>query len=89
MPTTRPRYPITETQEVAEALEVAASRWPEDRDKPRILLLHLIAEGMEAVRASDAARIAERRAAVERTAGSASDIFEPGYLERLREDWPE
>ena len=31
---------------------------------------------------------AERRAAIEETAGSADDIFEPGYLERLRQDWP-
>lgn len=30
---------------------------------------------------------ADRRAAVEETAGSADGIFEPGYLERLREDW--
>lgn len=31
---------------------------------------------------------AERRAAIEATAGSADDIFEPDYLERLRQDWP-
>lgn len=88
MPTTRPRYPITETPEISEALAVAARRWPDDRDKPRLLLLHLIAEGADAVRAEKDARIAKRREAIERTAGSATDLFPPGYLEELREDWP-
>lgn len=89
MPTTKPRYPITETADVAEALEVAANRWPEDRDRPRVLLLRLIAEGVSALRSADEQRIAERRAALQRTAGSATDLFDVGYLDRLRGDWPE
>lgn len=32
---------------------------------------------------------AARLAAIEATAGSADDIFEPGYLCALREDWPD
>jgi hypothetical protein len=84
MPTARPRYPITETDEVAQALEVARTRWPQDRDHPRLLLLHLIAEGARTVQGG----IAERRAAVARTSGSAADVFEDDFLERLREDWP-
>ncbi|WP_282595338.1 hypothetical protein [Nocardioides xinjiangensis] len=31
---------------------------------------------------------AARLAVIEATAGSANDIFEPGYLQALREDWP-
>lgn len=88
MPTTRPRYPITETDEVAEALEVAAARWPEDRDSPRLLILRLIAEGVASVQAADGARVASRRRAIAHYSGSGSDMFDPGYLDRLREDWP-
>lgn len=32
---------------------------------------------------------AARLAAIEVTTGSANDIFEPDYLERLRHDWPD
>lgn len=30
---------------------------------------------------------ADRRAAIDATAGSADDVFEPDYLDRLRADW--
>jgi len=89
MPTTKPRYPITETPEISRALAIAARRWPQDRDKPRVLLLHLIEEGARAVETIDAERVAKRREAIRRTSGSAVGIFEDGYLEKLREDWPE
>jgi hypothetical protein len=32
---------------------------------------------------------AERRRAVEETAGMLGGVYEPGELERLRDDWPE
>lgn len=85
MPTTKPRHVITETGEVAEALADAATRWPELRSRPGELLKRLIAEGHRALRTSTEAR----RAAAEATAGQFSDVFQPGYLADLREDWPE
>jgi len=39
MPTTRPRYPITETDEVAKILDDAARKWP---DAPRSRLIKLV-----------------------------------------------
>lgn len=74
---------------MAEALDVAAARWPEDRGKPRVLLLHLIAEGARSLRIAEDARVTRRRKAVEETSGSASDVFADGYLEALRKEWPE
>lgn len=32
---------------------------------------------------------AGRLAAIQATAGSGAGIFEPGYLEALRQDWPD
>ena len=45
------------------------------------------APSIERMTTSGPDEAAERLAAIEATAGSAGDIFEPGYLERLREDW--
>src|ERR1019366_8168817 len=41
VPTTRPRHVITETDEIARAIDDAAKRWPEDRNSRARLLLHL------------------------------------------------
>lgn len=42
MPTTKPRYAITETPEISHALEVARRKWPEESDRPGKLILRLI-----------------------------------------------
>jgi hypothetical protein len=83
MPTTKPRYTVTDTGELSDLLDAAHVRWPEVSDRKE-LLLRLAAAGADAI----AARAAERRAAVAETAGALSGVYEPGELERLREDWP-
>jgi len=84
MPTTKPRYTVTDTGELSEQLDRAQRRWPEIRDRKE-LLLKLAAAGEKAIEleAGDRARV------VEETAGALSGVYEPGELERLREDWPE
>jgi hypothetical protein len=84
MPTTKPRYTITDTGELSDQLDQAQQRWPQVRDRKE-LLLKLAAAGRDAIEreASDRAR------AVEETAGALSGVYEPDELERLREDWPE
>ncbi len=89
MPTTRHRYTITETDEVARALDEAGRRWPEERDAPGRLLLHLVEEGGRALRRQRDDLTAARREAVRRTSGALTGVYPPDYLEQLREDWPE
>jgi hypothetical protein len=89
MPTTLPRYPITRTPEIDEALEAAARRWPEDSDKPRVLLVRLIEEGARAVRSGEAERLERRREAARETSGMFTGLYGEGYLESVREGWPE
>lgn len=84
MPTTRPRYTVTDTGELGEQLDLAQRRWPEIRDR-KVLLLRLVDAGREAI----AREAADRAQAVEETAGALSGVYEPEELERLREDWPE
>lgn len=85
MPTTRPRYQITETDEIARALDAAARRWPgEPRSR---LLVRLVVEGGEKAAEVSREATARRRAALE----AIPDLgirYPPGYLEALREEWP-
>lgn len=83
MPTDKPRYTVTDTGKLTEQLDRAQRRWPDVRDRKQ-LLLNLAAAGSEAIELE----AATRRRAVEQTAGILSGVYEPGELERLREDWP-
>jgi hypothetical protein len=83
MPTNRPRLTITETDEVAQALDEAAARWPEVGSR-RVLLLRLLEQGRFAL----AAERGRRSDAIRRTSGALTGAYEPEYLERLRDDWP-
>ena len=49
MPTTRPRYTVTDTAEVSEMLDLAHRAWPEVTDRKQ-LLLRLAATGRDALR---------------------------------------
>lgn len=89
MPTTRPRHTLTETDELAAALEAAAVRWPEDAASRTALLLRLIQAGQQTIAADREQERERRRAAVEHTAGTLTGVYGAGYLERLRGEWPE
>lgn len=89
MPTTRKRHLITETDEVARALDDAAKRWPEDRHSRARLLVRLVEEGHRALVGENSDRRKSRHSAIRRTSGALSGTYEAGYLDRLREDWPE
>jgi len=87
MPTVRPRYQITETDDVARALDAAERRWPgEPRSR---LILRLITERGEQLDELNDAEVARRRAALEQIAGSFAGVFPAGYLEELRSEWPD
>lgn len=86
VPTTRPRYQVTETPEVARALDRAAKRWPgEPRSR---LLVRLVEAGGDSLADDERAREAQHRAAVLAGAGRYPEAFGPDYLVELRADWP-
>jgi hypothetical protein len=84
VPTRKPRYMLTDTGDLSELLDAAQRRWPEVTDR-KALLLRLAASGGDAIAAEEA----KRRAVIEETAGALTGLYEPGELERLREDWPQ
>ncbi|MGI8440848.1 MAG: hypothetical protein ACR2NV_11800, partial [Thermoleophilaceae bacterium] len=89
VPTSRPRHTITESDELARALDDAARRWPDQAGARSRLLLKLLAEGHRAIREGQEGEAATRRAAVERTSGALTGVYPTGYLAELRAEWPE
>jgi len=89
MPTTRPRHTLTETDELARALDAAAERWPEDRHSRTRLLARLVDLGWTTLRVEVGSDEEDYQAAVLETAGMFRGLYRPNYLEELRKDWPE
>jgi hypothetical protein len=86
MPTARPRYQVTETPEVARALDLAAQRWPhESRSK---LLLRLVIAGVDQLEHDQRVNAEVHREAVTSSSGRYGEAFGTDYLTELREDWP-
>ncbi len=79
MPTTRPRYPVTETDEIAAILNEAARKWP---DVPRARLIQRVIADWAAGGKSPSARAQARADLVGSLPGSAE-------LYDRAEDWPE
>lgn len=87
MPTARPRYQVTETDEVARALDAAQHRWPgEPRSR---LLVRLITDNARAVSDLNEEESARRLRVLNDVAGSFPGLSQPGWREELRNEWPE
>lgn len=82
----RPRHSIIETDELAQALERAARRWP-NVSKAR-LVVRLALEADEARKAQNDDDRRRRVEAVRSLAGTFTGRYPPGYLAALRDsDW--
>jgi hypothetical protein len=84
VPTTRPRYTLTDTGALREQLDDAQRRWPEVRNRKE-LLLRLAEAGRKAI----AREADERKRAIAQSAGTLTGAYPPDALEQLRADWPE
>jgi hypothetical protein len=80
---------ITETDQVAAAIDEAARRWPAESGGRARLLLLLVDEGYRCIRDERAQEAQRRRAAIARTSGSLTGIYDPDYRDRLRSEWAE
>lgn len=86
MPTARPRHFVTETDDLAAALDAAATRWP-GLSRAQ-LLVHLALEGHKAAQHVHDERHRRRLAAVRAHSGALTGVYPGDYLDRLREEWP-
>lgn len=86
MPTTRPRHFVTETDDLARALDEAAGRLP-GLSRAQVLV-QLALEGHRAAQDAHEARRRRRLAALRKHSGALAGIYGPSYLDDLREEWP-
>ncbi|QAY72148.1 hypothetical protein ET445_01160 [Agromyces protaetiae] len=87
MPTTLPRFQVTETPVVERALRVAAETWP-GVARPE-LVNRLFEAAVAAIEARRGDAELARIGAVDLSAGAFDLAYGPDYLERLRDEWPE
>jgi hypothetical protein len=82
----RPRHFVTETDDLAAALDAAAQRWP-GLSRAQ-LLVRLALEGDRAAKQAQQEHRQRRLAALRHHCGILTGNYGPDYLERLRQDWP-
>jgi len=86
VPTSRARHFVTETDELAAALDEAARRWPTlSRSQ---LLARLALEGHHAAQQAHDERRQRRLAAIRHNSGMLTGAYGPDYLRTLRQEWP-
>lgn len=76
---------ITESDDIAQALDLAAKRWPQHR-RQRARLLADIAKDWAARHEDEVER---RRQVIEEARTSLRGLWPPGWREELRNEWPE
>lgn len=86
MPTTRPRHFVTETDELAQALDAAADRWP-GLSRAQVLV-QLALEGHRAGQRAHDERRRRRLTALREHSGMLAGAYGPDYLDSLRSEWP-
>ena len=88
MPTIHRRHAVTETEDIAAALEVARNAWPELADKPGALLRQLILAGEQALEARRSRAVEGRRQTIERTAGALTGVYRSGIWRKFARTGP-
>jgi hypothetical protein len=87
MPTTRPRHTLTETDEIAAALNDAALAWPELRGDRGALLRKLVEAGRNSVHGGG--NSGGVRALLVSAAGAATGAYPRDARAELLAEWPE
>jgi hypothetical protein len=80
---------ITETDELAEAIEQASVLWPELNGNRAALVRQLLATGISQLRIDSELRYRERKAAVESAIKDLDFSWPTNWREESRAEWPE
>ena len=79
---------ITESDRVAEALELAAARWPEHSGDRGALLRKVLEVGIESLSQAASQAMSNRLQHVSQVAGSMDKVWPENWRDELSEDWP-
>ena len=79
---------ITESDELAKAIDHAARLWPEIANERAELLRRLIDRGIEVVDAEYNDLLEARRKVILEVAGSLSGVWPANWREEFRAEWP-
>ena len=74
MNTASRQFIVTETEELSQAIDAAATLWPSDSGDRTALVLHIINEGIARLNLAN---------------GAKNSIWSPNWREQLRDEWPE
>lgn len=80
---------ITETDDLASALDAADRMWPECQGQRSALLRKLIDAGTDVVNTADHDAQRARRDAIDAAAGSMSGLWPTNWREQMRSEWPD
>lgn len=80
---------VTETPQIKEAIDIAATTWPEIQNDRAALLRRIVEFGSDELRRHHAAEIEQRRVLIRDGAGSLTGVFPANAAELLSHDWPE
>lgn len=79
---------ITETDRLSDALDLAATVWPENSGERTALLRRVIDAGIDVVIGELDERRTARITALDSVAGSLTGTWPAGWREELRGEWP-
>lgn len=78
---------ITESDQLAKALEIARERWPDLSEDKSKLIKKMLELSAEVLQAEQESAMNQRFAKVEEIAGSL-DVWPENWRKELRADWP-
>lgn len=78
---------ITETDQLAEAIDVAAKIWPEYANERGVLIKKLLEAGITVTTQAAAKQRANRLAAINKVAGRLDTVWPENWRDELHNDW--
>ncbi len=80
---------ITETDDIARAIDLAAETWPQLANDRTALLKRLILKGVEAIQLERAEQQMKRLDAISEASGLYVGIWPANWRDEMRNEWPE